>query len=66
MPRYVWDDESRRMVKVSEKVPARGVYDVQEATLRDQVLAGYKKVANRPGGYRGGWKPESIKRAWGT
>ena len=63
MPRYVWDDESRRMVKVSDRVPSRGSYVFQEKTLRESVLEGYKNAAQR-GPLRCGWKPETIKRAW--
>ena len=64
MPRYAWRDGG--LVLVSDKVPAKGIYQHQEATLKQQILDGYKKADQRPGGYRGGWRKESIQRAWGV
>lgn len=64
MPRYVWRDGGLQLV--SDKIPAKGTYHIQESTLRQSVLDGYRKADERIGGYRGGWRKESIKRAWGV
>lgn len=62
--RYVWDRETGKLVKVSDKVPYTNPGSFMERPFAQQVLEGYKQAAQR-GPLRNGWKKESINRAWG-
>jgi hypothetical protein len=62
MPRYVWDEATASLVKISDKVPARSVHYV-EKPLCEQVREGYKRIEQR--GQRVHGNAAGIKRIWG-
>lgn len=63
--RFKWDSDSAQWVKISGKVPNRGIYQVQEKTLRESILQGYRDAESR-GPLRNGFKASTIKRVWGS
>ncbi len=62
MPRYLWDEQTKSLVKVSDKVPARRFHYI-EKPLCQQVAEGYKRAEAK--GQRINGTSAGIRRIWG-